>query len=244
MDPFTLTTYNVHCFPWTSSAIYNIVAWIVLHSATDIVVLQEIWCRHDEWSATFAVYGWTFIRPARENHIATLFGSGLATAWQTAKWRLVDTRFYPFLESSGLDTLVSKGWFCVELQQVSKGSSMRLINTHMQSDYDFFGREFRHITDVSRRCQVEQIMAVEQRLSPHIPTLVVGDMNTDICLFPGRWLWTPKQKRPTITFPSNSECLDHCTAIGPTADKWIVEGFHVSQLDLSDHYPVSWLLHM
>lgn len=242
MDTFTLTTYNVHCFPWTAPAIHDIVTWIITHSATDLAVLQEIWCRHDEWSAAFAAHGWTFVRPAREAHIATVFGSGLATAWPTTKWRLLDSRFYPFLESSGLDILVSKGWFRVELQQVRTGAPLRLINTHMQSDYDFFGREFRHVTEVSRRRQVTQILEIERRISPQIPTLIAGDMNTENCWFSGEWLLDPKQKKPTITFPSLAECLDHCAALGSTADAWIVEGFHVSRIDLSDHYPVSWRL--
>jgi endonuclease/exonuclease/phosphatase family metal-dependent hydrolase len=240
MDPFTLTTYNVHCFPWTSPAIHDIVAWIVMHSGTDLAALQEVWCRHDEWSTAFAAYGWTFARPAREAHIATLFGSGLVVAWPAAKWRLTDSRFYPFLEASGLDTLVSKGWFRVELQQVSTGAPLRLINTHMQSDYDLVGFKFRHITDIIRRRQVAQLIAVES--AARLPTLVTGDMNTDNCWFPGKWLLRAGQTKPAITFPSTAECLDHCSALGPTADAWKVEGFHVSHIDMSDHYPVSWLL--
>ncbi len=241
MDPFTLTTYNVHCFPWTSPAIRDIVAWIVLYSGTDIIALQEIWCRHDEWSAAFAAHGWTFARPAREGHIATLFGSGLATAWSAAKWRITDSRFYPFLESTGLDQLTAKGWFRTELQQQHTGASLRLVNTHMQADYDIYGRELRYVTEAIRRRQVTQLLAVEN--TTHLPTLVVGDMNTDNCWFPGIWLWKKGQKRPAITFPSSSESLDHCIALGPTAGKWAVEGFHVSHIDLSDHYPVSWFLH-
>ena len=240
MDPFTLTTYNVHCFPWTTPAIHNIVTWIVNHSSTDIVALQEIWCRHDEWSAAFAAHGWTFARPAREAHIASLFGSGLATAWPAAKWRLLDSRFYPFLEASGLDILVSKGWFRVELQQVTTSNSIRLINTHMQADYDIYGGNLRHITETIRKHQVAQLIDVEQTTS--LPILVTGDMNTGNCWFLGAWLRCPTQKEPAITFPSTAECLDHCTALGPTADAWIVEGFHVSNIDMSDHYPVSWLL--
>ena len=239
MDPFTLTTYNVHCFPWTSPAIRDIVAWIVLHSGTDIVTLQEIWCRHDEWSAAFAAHGWTFARPARESHIATLFGSGLATAWSSTKWRLTDSRFYPFLESIGLDQLTAKGWFRTDLQQ-STGAHMRLINTHMQADYDIYGGELRHVTEAIRRRQVIQLLAVEN--TTHLPTLVVGDMNTDNCWFPTGWLLDLGQTKPVTTFPSTIESLDHCTALGPFANRWAVEGFHVSHLDLSDHYPVSWLL--
>jgi endonuclease/exonuclease/phosphatase family metal-dependent hydrolase len=236
-----LTTYNVHCFPWTAPAIRDIVAWVVSHS--DIVALQEIWCRHAEWSAAFAAHGWIFARPARENHIAAVFGSGLAIAWRAAVWRLTDNRFYPFEESSGLDQFVIKGWFRVELQLIAAPTNtLRLINTHMQSDYDVYGQELRHLTEAIRHRQVTQLLAVEQRTLPPMPTLVMGDMNTDNCWFPGGWLLPAHVTAPPVTFPSSAESLDHCTTLGPTS--WKVEGFHVSPLALSDHYPVCWFLSM
>jgi endonuclease/exonuclease/phosphatase family metal-dependent hydrolase len=108
----------------------------------------------------------------------------------------------------------------------------------MQSDYDLVGCKFHHITEIIRRRQVAQLIAVES--AARLPTLVTGDMNTDHCWFPGKWFWVAEQKKPAITFPSTAESLDHCTALGPTA--WEVEGFHVSHIDMSDHYPVSWLL--
>lgn len=240
MEPFKLTTYNVHGFPWTAPPIHDIVAWIVSHS--DIVALQEIWCQHAEWSAAFAAHGWTFARPAREAHIAAVFGSGLATAWRSSRWQLTDSRFYPYLDATGLDHLVAKGWFRVELQQRTAATpSLRLINTHMQADYDVFSREFRHITEDIRRRQVAQMLAVERALPP-MPTLVTGDMNTDNCWFPGGWLLPAHMTAPPITFPSTAESLDHCTALGSAA--WTVEEFSVSHIDLSDHYPVVWLLRL
>lgn len=234
-----LTTYNVHCFPWTAPAIRDIVAWIVSHS--DIVALQEIWCRHAEWSAAFAAHGWTFARPARENHIAAVFGSGLAVAWHSHQWRLTDSRFYPFLDSSGMDMLVIKGWFRVELQSITVPTdTLRLINTHMQSDYDVYGRELRHLTEAIRSRQVAQLLAVERVALPSMPTLVMGDMNTDNCWFPSGWLLPSHMSVPAITFPSSAESLDHCTALDSSS--WIVEDFTVESIQLSDHYPVSWLL--
>jgi endonuclease/exonuclease/phosphatase family metal-dependent hydrolase len=238
MDPVNLVSYNVHCFPWTAPAIHDIVNWIIANS--DIVALQEIWCRHAEWSAAFAAHGWTFARPAREHHIATLFGSGLAIAWNSQKWQLTDTstRFYPFVDSTGLDQLVSKGWFRIELyqKQSQKKRTLRLINTHMQSDYDIYHQEFRHITEAVRRRQVAQLVAIEHHTVPNLPTLVVGDMNTERCWFPTDWLRTAS----AITFPSLGTSLDHCTTLGLT--QWAIEDFRVSQLKFSDHYPVMWRL--
>lgn len=240
MDPFTLTTYNIHCFPWTNPAIKDIVAWIIQHSGTDIAALQEVWHRHDEWAAAFAAHGWSVAHPAREGHIATIFGSGLMVAWSTRKWRLTDSRFYPFLEATGTDQLAAKGWFRTEFQQIRTRARLRLINTHMQSDYDVWSRPLRPITETVRRIQVAQLLEVETRTQPELPTLVVGDMNTDQCWFPGGWLLPPDHGPLGITFPSAAESLDHCTGLGTIG--WIVKGVHISRLDLSDHYPVSWLL--
>lgn len=237
-----LVTYNVHCFPWISPDIRSIVAWVVNHG--DIVALQEVWCRHAEWSAAFAAHGWTFARPARENHIAAIFGSGLAVAWRSPAWRLTDSRFYPFVDAAGLDRLVIKGWFRVELQSTTTPTNtLRLINTHMQADYDIYSRELRHVTEAIRRRQVVQLMTAERRTLPSMPTLVVGDMNTDNCWFPDGWLLPPHMTAPAITFPSSAESLDHCTALGSVA-AWTVEDFHVSPLTLSDHYPVAWCLRL
>lgn len=235
-----LITYNVHCFPWTAPSIRNIVAWIVSHC--DIAALQEIWCRHAEWSAAFAAHGWIFARPARENHIAGIFGSGLATAWRSQEWQLTESRFYPYLNSSGIDCLVVKGWFRVELRQSAvPTNTLRIINTHMQSDYDIYGREFHHITEEIRRQQVTQLVTTEHETSvPGVPTLVTGDMNTDNCWFPRGWLLPAHLTAPAITFPASAEKLDHCTPLGNAG--WTVEGFHVSPLDMSDHYPVAWTL--
>ncbi len=238
METFKLTTYNIHGFPWSNPAIQEIVAWLVSHS--DIVAIQEIWCRHNDWSAAFAAHGWIFARPARENHIAAVFGSGLAIAWRANRWRLTDSRFYPFLDSTSLDQFVTKGWFRIELQEITAPTNiLRIINTHMQSDYDFFAREFHHITEAVRRNQIAQLVAVEQQALPQLPTLVTGDMNTDYCWFPaGKWLLPDGMAVSPITFPLESQRLDHCVPIGPT--RWNVEDFCVSPLNLSDHYPVTW----
>jgi len=232
-----LATYNVKAFPWLSPPIRAIVQWITSQSSADIVALQEIWCRHTVWAAAFAAAGWVFIRPAREHQTTGIFGSGLAIAWRRGSWKLTDARFYPYLSAIGLDGLVTKGWFRVELTDPS-GAPLRLINTHMQSDYEVFDELWRPIAEPVRMAQAHQMTEVEGR-QPPMPTLMVGDMNTEQCWFQG-CTWLTAHAGPT--FPGTGQILDHCAA--PVTLGWRLLGHRVCREcgDLSDHWPVIWWL--
>jgi endonuclease/exonuclease/phosphatase family metal-dependent hydrolase len=175
-----IATYNVHGFPWLSPPIKQIVGWIT--RSCDIVALQEIWCRWPDWSAAFAAAGWVFLHPARESHFCSLFGSGLAYAWRSTSWTLTDSRQYPFLAGVGLDSLATKGWFRIDLVN-HRGFRLRLVNMHLQSDVDLFEEYFRKITDGIRQSQARQMMQIEQRTT--IPTLFLGDLNTEKDIVPG-----------------------------------------------------------
>jgi len=50
-----LTTYNVQGFPWLSTPIGKMVTWIIQNC--DVAALQEVYARHDEWTAAFAAQG-------------------------------------------------------------------------------------------------------------------------------------------------------------------------------------------
>lgn len=234
MDPFTICTYNTRCFPWTDPAIKEIVGWLVKHS--DIVALQEIWCRHAAWAAAFTAHGWHFLRPAREAHMATVFGSGLAVAWRSRDWQLSESRLYPYLQSSGIDLLVTKGWFHVELRQRRTQRPLRILNTHMQADFDIAGEYFRYITEPIRMAQAQQLVAVERGL-PSMATLLLGDMNTEDCWFPGTVGWM--RATHDHTFPESGQILDHCTtwSAGPPCT-FVDHAVH--PLMWSDHCAVTW----
>lgn len=239
MDPFRLVSYNVRGFPWCDPPIKEIVAWLT--KASDIVALQEVWCRQTAWSAAFAAAGWVFLCPAREGHIAGLFGSGLAFAWPAAAWTLVDARQYPYLDATGLDQLAAKGWFRVELRRAGDTKTVRLINTHAQSDYELFSEELRDRTEAVRMRQARQLATVERHLRPSVPTLVVGDFNTDTCWIPGcQFLGTPLALLPH-TFPPSAQHLDHLTSWTPAAWRILAHTVHTGII-WSDHCPVTWTL--
>jgi endonuclease/exonuclease/phosphatase family metal-dependent hydrolase len=233
---FRLVTYNIRCFPWFSPPIKEIVDWITRHA--DIVALQEVWTRHSSIAAAFAAKGWSFIRPPRESHFASIFGSGLAIAWRSDCWSVTDSRFYPYLSAVGFDAFVVKGWFRVEFRDRRTGRALRLINTHMQSDYEICDELWRPIAEPVRMAQAVQLMETEARI-PRIPTLMVGDMNTEMCWFHD-CAWLTHHCGPT--FDGTSQVLDHCAA--RKSDGWRVVEHRVGREcgEWSDHWPVVWRL--
>jgi endonuclease/exonuclease/phosphatase family metal-dependent hydrolase len=213
-----IITYNVHCFPWIATPIKEIVTWIVRNG--DVAALQEVWYRHTEWAAAFAAHGWVFLKPAREAHFATVFGSGLALV-MPGSWQVQDARFYPFLRSAGLDSLVVKGWFRVDLRD-PRGRPLRIINTHMQANLDLVG-----LPDYTERIRKAQARQITDSVSDSM-TIVVGDMNTGENLF------------KDFNLIRGTE-LDHCAI--PVGSPWSVKARVGSEADSwSDHLPVTFFL--
>jgi hypothetical protein len=229
-----LVSYNVNGLPWNSPPIHSIVAWIVQNS--NLAAIQEIWINHAEWAAAFATHGWSFLRPSREHHFATLFGSGLAFAWPTGRWRLQDARQYPFLDRTIVDMFATKSWFQLELIDPLSNRPFRVINTHMQSDIDCIERfTHPHVHNVRLR-QSRQLVA-SLKHQEQKPTLIVGDINTERCPFVS---YSFLQKDTTPTYPIISRILDHC--VSRPEDEWILREHRVADVDWSDHRPVLWNL--
>ena len=227
-----IVTYNVHGFPWISVPIKQIVGWITKHA--DIVALQEVWTYHTEWSAAFAAQGWVFLHPARESHFATVLGSGLAFAWPSSRWSHRDSRQYPFLTSTGLDMLATKGWFRLDLFDQKTGYPLRIINTHLQADLDVAPQYFKRYVDLIRLNQARQLVSINQKT--HIPTLLIGDMNTDKNLFEG-FSMCPSEKSV-----SEFTGIDRCGYL--SGQPWTVNTWRVANEaeGWSDHLPIVWNL--
>lgn len=230
-----LISYNVNAFPWPLSVvpIKDIVAWIV--RTCSLTALQEVWTNHAAWSAAFASHGWIFLRPAREQHFASVFGSGLAFAWDPKHWSLQEARFYPFLATSGLDIMLVRGWFQAELVD-TEGKAVRIVNTHLQADLDVIEHLTKRYSDVTRKQQARQLLTCLQKQSRQSKlTLIVGDMNTEQELF------TPYSYvgSDTVTYPATGRAYDRCLvlSLGLT-----LKSHHVfDDKTWSDHYPVLWI---
>lgn len=237
MDPFRLLTYNIHDFPWIAPPLQEIVTWLTANA--DIVALQEVWHRHAAWAAAFAAAGWTFQRPPREQQLSGLFGSGLALAWRAKDWAVTDVRFSPFLAAVGLDQFANKGWLRVDFRQIRTGVSFRLINTHMQSDYDICEELWQPVSHAIRISQCRELVVAESRLPP-VPTLVVGDFNTDECLLPGGIFLNPQTIPSFPTKEGGGKHLDHVATWSP---EWRLLSHEVAtQRIWSDHLPIRWSL--
>jgi len=231
-----LISYNMNGFPWIHTHIKEVVQWIV--STGNMVALQEIWTNHAQWTAAFAVHGWIFLRPARENHFASLYGSGLAFAWPNGRWILHDARHYPFLDCCMFEVFVIKGWLQLELSDIYTKKQFRLINTHMHSDIDTIEHLTHPYVHNIRVKQAKQLLTTTMN-QIQLPTLIVGDLNSETCHFsPYRFL----QRDLTPTYPELSRILDHCASLPDHG--WIMKEHRVIKKDWSDHHPVMWSLTM
>lgn len=242
MEPIRILCYNVCGFPWNHHSheqIQEIVQWMI--KTADVIAFQEVWSNQSEWGTCFAKENWLFDYPPRENHFASVFGSGLAVAWNPMKWSVTGIRFFPFVSAVGLDQFAMKGWMRVNLVEKSSGVKIRLLNTHMQSDYEVFDDVWQHISNPVREQQSRELANIEQKYLKEIPILIVGDFNTRECLIPHAHFLNPQ----TIpTFPESAKFLDHI-ATWNTTDRtiWKLESHEVFvEKKWSDHYPIRWIL--
>jgi hypothetical protein len=83
---------------------------------------------------------------------------------------------------------------------------------HLQSDVDLFEEYFRKTTDGIRRSQAQQIMQIEHK--PSIPTLFLGDLNTEKDILPGIHLFPADERVDGFTG------IDRCGA--PKDQSWII----------------------
>lgn len=229
-----LISYNMNGIPGKIIPIKETVQWLV--KTGNLVALQEIWFGHAAWAAAFAAHGWVFLRPAREQHFAALFGSGLAFAWPAGRWQLQEARQYPFLSYFGLDIALIRSWFQIEMVDPESKQSFRIVNTHMQSDLDMFESFTAQYSEPVRIKQARQIVASLARQMPK-PTLIIGDINTETCPFsPYQYLHTDS----TATYPRTDRILDHCASLA--TDGWTLLEHRVFEQPWSDHYPALWCI--
>ena len=223
-----IITYNVHGFPWIPTPIKYVVAWIVDNCS--VIAMQEVWCRHAEWAAAFREHGWTF-QGAADPPVSTLFGSGLACAWSDAVWSFQDSRCYPFLTSTGLDSFATKGWFRLVLVEKASGLPLRILNTHLQADVDMFPKQFLPCSEAIRRKQAQQITEIELKGRQAL-TILAGDLNTGENWFSGFELFPGDPRIDEFTG------IDHCGFL--QGQMWtVVErrvGFETREW--SDHFPI------
>ena len=128
----------------------------------------------------------------------------------------------------------TKGWFRLDLMDQKTGYPLRIINTHLQADLDVVPQYFKRYADSIRLNQARQLVNVNQKT--HIPTLLIGDMNTDKNLFEGFTMFPSERAVSELTG------IDRCGYL--SGQPWTVNTWRVANEaeGWSDHLPILWSL--
>lgn len=180
-DCLRVLTWNVHGIPFLtprpSARLHNI-AKKLREQQPDLVLLQEVWSHAyarqlaRELAGSYRVTTATGCgRPFPCGGLAILVRR--ASGWVPSAPTFVAYRasgpWYRFRE---WDAIAKKGIVMVELARGD--GSLAVANTHLQTDYARFGREYSHV----RRRQLEQLAATLDAAFPGRPVVLGGDFNT------------------------------------------------------------------
>jgi endonuclease/exonuclease/phosphatase family metal-dependent hydrolase len=248
MDPIMKVqcmAYNVHGLPWSKNQSANIVQYI-LDVQPDVLCLQEVFTDvlRKYFSETLTAHGYTVVSP-RDDGVA-IMGSGLLSAFKTARFRLLSTCFYPYTVYHNVEIGANKGFQTIRLVD-AEGRRILLANTHMQSDTKF--RAFGLTSDVptTRKAQFTELVRWLER--DRDPVLLLGDMNCEQSPHAHvRFLKDPVLQKSTL--PSTGEDLDHVAWLpmqwAPPGTSWCsidatgvrAISYRVDPVPWSDHFPI------
>lgn len=234
--PLGLLTYNIRGLPWISCPIEAIFLWITWKVDCQICCLQEVFGKglREKILALSKSHNWIPIFPDQE---PTSFGkrflrfatpSGLCILVRPSIQILNIFPFVPFLSQSGLDRVVNKGFFAINIR--FKGHILTILNTHFQSDFTEFPC-FRIPYPAIRDLQESQLFHFVRQFQ--LPILV-GDFNKNRFFFFDRF-----DPSDTITFPTTGEHLDHLLIPRSISTHFLSKKTtYFSDTLLSDHVPV------
>ena len=231
-----ILTYNVHGLPWIHCPIETILLWANLKCKSHIICLQEVFTERlrQRIFAAAPKYGLQVFFPNEESscfgkkYLRFAVPSGLCIL-VSAEIDVCDTgSFSCFLASAGVDHLIRKGFFCLEIKY--QGNAYQIINTHLQSDFTELNC-CRICYDSIRDIQESQLYLQNRSLSFPI---VCGDFNKNSFRFFDRMDQDHK-----CTFPQTGEHLDHLLFL-PKNHAAVVwkKTTYFSDVALSDHIPV------
>jgi len=232
----SILTYNINGLPWTPDNTSPIANWCGTCTA-DILCFQEVFTTHRQQTLRQLLesYGYHVYFPL--DKIGSVVPSGLCTAIRTASaWSVVSTRFTPFLHYQFWDSFANKGFFSICLRHTT-GKIIRILNTHMQSNWELPYLAGTIYTDPIRTEQLEE-MVKEYGTSPPL-TLIVGDLNQEGLIHPRVTNLCCGRHSPVITFPSTRTNVDHVAWLTGTGVCPRLQSIHIgSDVHWSDHSPV------
>jgi endonuclease/exonuclease/phosphatase family metal-dependent hydrolase len=231
-----ILTYNVHGLPWIQCPIEAILLWAYIKCHCDVICLQEVFSRKLRQKIEHLApnYGFRAFFPAVEPRCLgkPLLGfftpCGLCILIKQSIPIVNQPRFVAFHNKRGLDSLVNKGIFLLEILHSRK--QIQIINTHFQADFTevpCYSVDYSEI----RKAQEAQLYFLATGLE--FP-LICGDFNKNEFFFFEKFDGSPQ-----VTFPSTGEHLDHLLFLKHQSNRFFSrKTTYFSEVDFSDHIPV------
>jgi len=238
----SILSYNIHGLPWSPDNTLPIARWSG-HCGADLLCFQEVFTesRQTTLQRILEEYNYTVYFP--NDQIGSVVPSGLCIALQTSSlWKPISTRFTPFLHYSYWDSFANKGCFSIYLQH-KNGTALRILNTHMQSDWELPYYSGTYYTNQIRRLQLGQM--VKEYESSNTLTLIVGDLNQEGMIHPQVKNICCKEGDAITTFPSTGHNVDHIALLIGTGKEPLLQSIQIgNQIPWSDHSPVAFVIAM
>jgi endonuclease/exonuclease/phosphatase family metal-dependent hydrolase len=231
-----ILTYNIHGLPWIKYDLPMILSWCFTVPNADVICLQEVWDEKDRKQVYEYArrHNWHCYFPYDPVWLGSILrgmsaGSGLCILTNTRFQMVKKPEFHPFTVCGGVDSIMTKGYFIVELR--GGGKIFNIVNTHLQSDFTEFS--CCRINYLKVRKFQEFQMYVDLSKKPNT-TLIIGDMNMSI------FKWFERvDPHDHITFPETEEHLDHLICLKEDFEeiRHVKTDFY-DKCNLSDHIPV------
>jgi exonuclease III len=232
----SILTYNIHGLPWSVDNTLPIARWSGVCGA-ELLCFQEVFTesRKTTLKRILEEHNYTVYFP--NDIIGSVVPSGLCIALQNKSlWKKVSTRFTPFFNYSYWDTFANKGFFAIYLQH-KNGRHLRILNTHMQSDWELPYYSGIYYTNRLRRQQLEEM--VNEYESSKTLTLIVGDLNQEGIIHPRVKNICCKEGDAITTFPSTGHNVDHIACISGTGLTPVLKTIRIgNEVPWSDHSPL------
>ena len=234
-----ILTYNVKGLPWCKDFIEDICIFLS-KTMPEIICLQEVFTERARnfYKMFLEAIGYTVIIPNDSD--VTWLPSGLVTAFQTQRFRLLSKVFCPYIDSHNLEWFALKGFHTLYLEHLQTRKRFYIVNTHTQSDTIVTILHSHAIKQIRKK---QTIQLIRHFFGTRDTVLVVGDLNCESEPSAGLRFLHPAGVAPLkkATFFDTGEDLDHIACLRDRPNP-TVGPVRVHNEPWSDHAPVQFAL--